>query len=202
MSWLTDFLRALGSDADRDEPKPAPAPAPLPFPAPQPVPIPVRFPRTINRAGLELIKSFEGFRLVSYMDISGVLTVGYGHTGSTVPPAGTAITNSEAEAFLLKDLAQAEAAVDAAALGATDNQFAAMVSLAFNIGIGAFRRSSVLQYHNIGKVIEAADAFLLWDKAHVNGRLVEVPGLVRRRKAEMKLYLTPDENSSHMTMST
>jgi lysozyme len=105
-----------------------------------------------------------------------------------------AITEDQALAFLREDLGQAEAAVDAAAssVATDDNQFAAMVSLCFNIGSGNFRTSSVLRMHRAGDPAAAADAFLLWDKAHVNGELKEVDGLKRRRERERELYLAPD----------
>jgi hypothetical protein len=67
-----------------------------------------------------------------------------------------------------------------------------MVSLAFNIGLGGFRTSSVLRAHKAGNTSAAANAFGLWNKATVDGKLVEMPGLTRRRAAETALYLTPD----------
>lgn len=194
MSWWSEFLDALRG----------PSSTVIPVPAPVPVPIPVQVttsPRSINRAGLELITSFEGLRLQSYKDLAGVLTVGWGHTGPDVPPLGRSITKGKAEELLRADLAIFEACVDSSAIGATENQFSAMVCLAFNIGRGGFLKSSVLTLHNKGKVLEAADAFLLWNKAHVNGILTFEPGLLRRRQAEANLYLSPDENSSHITTS-
>jgi lysozyme len=104
------------------------------------------------------------------------------------------ITEDQAMAFLRDDLGHAEAAVDAAtsAVATDDNQFAAMVSLCFNIGWGNFRTSSVLRLHLGGDPGAAADAFLLWDKAHINGELQEVQGLLNRRQRERDLYLAPD----------
>lgn len=140
----------------------------------------------INQAGLDLIKSFEGCRLVAYKCPAGVWTIGYGHTGPDVHPKQV-ITPQEAEALLRGDLDHFEAAVAKAAPSATPNQAAAMISLAFNIGIGAFLKSSVLRYHKAGSHASTANAFLLWVKG--GGR--KLPGLVRRRAAERKLYLTP-----------
>ena len=101
------------------------------------------------------------------------------------------ITEDQATAFLRDDLADAESVVDAAtsASPTTDNQFAAMASLCFNIGGGNFRDSSVLRFHLESNAAAAADAFLLWNKARVNGQLVEVQGLVNRRQKERTLYL-------------
>ena len=142
----------------------------------------------INPAGLDLIKRNEGVRLVSYQDVAGIWTIGYGHTPAS---PGQVIDMAEAERLLVNDLNLAASAVTDAtgAVQATDNQFSAMVSLAFNIGIGGFRTSSVVRHHLAGEFLAAADAFLLWNKAHVDGALVVVPGLARRRGEERVLYL-------------
>lgn len=144
--------------------------------------------RTINAAGLDLIKRNEGVRLVAYQDVAGIWTVGYGHTPAS---PGQVIDEAEAERLLVNDLNFAAAVVTDAtgAVHTTDNQFAAMLSLTFNIGIGGFRGSSVLRYHLAGDYQAAGYAFLLWNKAHVDGALVVVPGLVRRRSEERVLYL-------------
>jgi lysozyme len=139
--------------------------------------------RHINAAGLALIKEFEGCRLDAYKDAVGVLTIGYGSTGPHVH-SGDHITPQEAEALLQSDLGRFEQAVEQAALKPTDNQFAAMVALSFNIGISALLRSTVLREHNAGHYQAAAEAFKLWNKA--GGR--ELAGLTRRRAAEADLY--------------
>ena len=143
--------------------------------------------RTINQAGLDLVKRNEGLRLRSYRDVAGVWTIGYGHTPAK---AAQVITADEAEALLREDLGTAEVAVDAAThdVTTTDNQFSAMVSLAFNIGVGAFRGSTVLRAHRTGHHETASAAFLMWDKAHVDGVAQVVPGLLRRRQEERALY--------------
>jgi lysozyme len=145
--------------------------------------------RQINDAGLNLIASSEGLRLDAYQDVAGVWTIGYGHIRAVEP--GMTITQDQALGFLREDLGQAEAAVDAAtsSVETDDNQFAAMVSLCFNIGSGNFRTSSVLRQHLAGNPAAAADAFLMWDKAHVNGGLQVVQGLLNRRERERELYL-------------
>ena len=148
--------------------------------------------RQINDAGLRLIASFEGLRLDAYQDVAGIWTIGYGHIRGVGP--GMTITENQALAFLQEDAGQAAATVDAgtSSVATDDNQFAAMVSLCFNIGSGNFRTSSVLRLHRAGNPAGAADAFLLWDKAYVNGELQEVEGLKRRRQREKELYLAPD----------
>jgi len=142
--------------------------------------------RRINRAGRELIKSFEGCKLDSYRCSGGVATVGYGHTGPDVRIPMT-ITQERAEELLDNDLRRFEVGVEALVGNAAtnDNQFSALVSLAFNIGLGALATSTVLRRHKAGNPVGAANAFLMWNKA--GGRVL--PGLMRRREAERRLYL-------------
>ena len=141
----------------------------------------------INNAGLALIKSFEGLRLTAYQCPAGIWTVGYGHTGPDVYRDDT-IRETEAEYLLKGDLLKFEHGVEEFLDGvpASFNEFSAMVSLAFNIGLGNFRKSSVLKFHKQGKKAFAANAFLLW----VKGGGKKLPGLVRRRVAERKLYVS------------
>ena len=146
----------------------------------------------VNAAGLDLIKSFEGLRLKAYKCSAGVDTIGYGHTSAAGEPKVTprmTITAAEAENILKRDLTQYERAVTkAVTVKPTPNQFAAMVSLCYNIGSGNFAGSSVVRRLNAGDVKGAAEAFLLWNKVH--GRALA--GLTRRREAERKLFLTPE----------
>lgn len=142
--------------------------------------------RTINRAGLDLIKSFEGLRLAAYKCPAGILTIGYGSTGAHVR-AGMTITRDEAETLLLQDICRFEECVDRACPGLNDNQFAACVSLAYNIGCAAFERSTVCRMANAGNHTRAKLAFSLWVKA--SGKTLA--GLVRRRAAEAELYGRP-----------
>ena len=141
-----------------------------------------------NQAGIDLIKSFEGLRLTAYKDIGGVLTVGYGHTGKDVYK-GQIISKEKAEALLKQDLERFELAVKELLDNAptTQNQFAAMVSLAYNVGPGNFEKSSVLRNHKRGNYVSAAASFMLWVNA---GKLKNVSGLIRRRNAERKLYVS------------
>jgi lysozyme len=143
--------------------------------------------RRINEAGRGLIKSFEGCELESYRCPAGVATVGYGHTGPDVR-IPMCISQERADELLANDLARFEAGVEALTEGVptNDNQFAAFVSLAFNIGLGRFATSTALKRHKLGNKIGAANALLLWNMA--GGRILA--GLVRRREAERKLYLS------------
>jgi lysozyme len=145
-----------------------------------------------NKAGLDLIKSFEGLRLTTYKCSAGVDTIGYGHTSAAGEPKvtpGMKITEKEAEEILARDLGKYEAAVDKAiTITPTENQFAAMVSLCYNIGPGNFSSSSVVKKLNAGDVEGAANSFLLWNKAA--GKVLA--GLTRRREAEKTLFLKKD----------
>jgi len=149
----------------------------------------------INAAGIALIKQFEGCRLTPYADLAGVLTVGWGHTGDDVK-AGVPWSQKKADAVFINDVAQRVPAVLAACkVEPNENQLAAMVSLAYNIGLGAFKKSTVLRLHNAGNFVGAANAFTMWNKA---GGVVRA-GLTRRRAAEMALYLTPVDNEVQTT---
>lgn len=142
----------------------------------------------VNAATIALIKRNEGCVLHAYQDVVGVWTIGYGHTPAE---PGQRITQDQADALLASDLGKFEDGVDDALSDnaeTSDNQFGAMVSLAYNIGLGAFRGSTVLRMHNAGNYTEAAHAFLLWDKA--GGKVLAA--LLRRRHEEAALYLTPD----------
>ena len=138
----------------------------------------------MNAAGIALVKSFEGFRAKAYQDMVGVWTIGYGETRNVMH--GDVTTEPEASAHLEVRLAEFEQGVDTLCSHApTENQSSAMTALAYNIGLGAFGRSTVLRKHNAGDFQGAADAFLMWCKAGGD----TVPGLQRRRAAERALYL-------------
>lgn len=145
--------------------------------------------RAVNAAARALIERNEGCVLHAYRDMVNVLTIGFGHTANVSP--GQTITQAEADALLNTDLETEFApGVETALAGlpCTDNQFGALVSLGYNIGIGALRGSTVIRLHRAGDYETAANAFLMWDKA--GGRVV--PALLRRRGEERALYLTPD----------
>lgn len=143
--------------------------------------------RHINKAGLELVKSFEGLRLKVYLDPVNILTVGYGHTGKELR-LGQSITKEKAEELLKADLFSAESAVENCVVRKiNDNQFSALVSFAFNVGNGAMKNSTLVKLLNQGAPKEAvADQFLRWNKA--GGKAL--PGLTRRRRAERELFLS------------
>ncbi len=137
-----------------------------------------------STSGRAAIEEREGRRLTAYRDTKGVLTIGVGHTGRMSPPAVTAgmtISEAECDAMLGADLAPVEAVINSAVkVPLTQNEFDAMVSLGFNVGVTGLKGSSVIRRLNIGDVAGAADAFLMWDRP---------PLLLARRKAERAQFL-------------
>jgi lysozyme len=146
--------------------------------------------RHINERGIALVKRFEGLRLEAYRCPAGKLTIGYGSTGSHVKD-GMVITEPEAEALLKRDLARFETGVDAILGGVptTSDQFSALVSFAFNLGLMALHKSTLMKRHRAGEFALAAEQFRSWNKARVHGQLVPLAGLTARREAERNLYL-------------
>ena len=145
--------------------------------------------RTINKAGLDLIRDAEGLRVKAYPDPGtggNPWTIGYGHTGPDVHP-GMVISVDQASAYLVNDLATAEQFVEHAAPVCTDNQFAALVSFAFNCGRRNLQTSTLLRLHNQKDYRLAKLEFGRW--THAAGRVL--PGLVKRRAAEAALYGAP-----------
>lgn len=146
-------------------------------------------PRKTNAAGIALIKKYEGLRLEAYPDPATggePWTIGYGHTGPEVVP-GLIITREEAESLLARDLIKREIGVESMVRAETSaNQFSALVSLAYNIGLSAMRTSTLVRKLNQGDYAGAADQFLRWDKG--NGQRMD--GLTKRRRAERTLFLS------------
>jgi lysozyme len=145
-----------------------------------------------SEAGVKAICREEGCLLTAYRDVAGVWTVGYGHTGSEVK-AGLTITQDQAEALLKLDLARFERAVSAAVKSAGEslrqNEFDALVSLAYNIGSAAFYNSTLVAKLNAKDFVGAAAQFTVWNRA---GGVFN-PGLLARRTRELLRFvgLTP-----------
>ena len=139
----------------------------------------------ISDAGFNMIREFEGLRVAAYRCPAGIWTIGYGHTGPDVY-RGLRITPERACRLLEQDIVRFECGVDDLLGNAptTQGQFDALVSFAFNCGLGALRGSTLLKLHRAGKYRLAAAAFMLW----IRGGGRKLPGLVRRRNAERRLY--------------
>ncbi len=147
----------------------------------------------ITPVTLALVKEFEGLELKAYKDAVGIWTIGYGTTAAAglgiLPTPGMRITEAEAEMYLKRGLERFAAKIDPLIKRPiTANQRGAFLSLAYNIGPGAFAKSSALRKFNAGDIAGAANAILLWNKA--KGRVLN--GLTRRRAAERTLFLKPD----------
>ncbi|MEN5281177.1 lysozyme [Serratia marcescens] len=144
----------------------------------------------ISDDGMALIKRFEGLRLQAYQDSVGVWTIGYGWTqpvaGRKVG-AGMAIDAVTAERLLVCGVAQFEQGVERlVAVTITQGQFDALVSFAYNLGLRALEKSTLLRRLNAGDRQGAADQFDRW----VNAGGVRLDGLVARRAAERALFLS------------
>lgn len=142
--------------------------------------------RRINAAGLAHIKKWEGCSLSAYRDVANVLTIGYGSTGSHVKP-GMRITEFQAESLLKNDLDRFERAVEKLVkVPLTDNQFAALVSFSFNVGVGALQSSTLLKKLNAGDYASVPSELMKW----VNAGGKKVNGLINRRRADGALFGT------------
>jgi GH24 family phage-related lysozyme (muramidase) len=171
--------------------------------------------RDVPQEAVELIKSFEGIvdgdprtvNLDAYLDPVGIWTIGWGHAvrfrgqflrgadnrgiARALYPGG--ITRAQAEALLRGDLVDYASNVLALVkVPVNDAQFGALVSFAFNVGVGALAQSTLLRRLNARDGAGAADQFLVWNKGRKNGVLVELPGLTRRRRAERAMFLGQD----------
>ena len=137
----------------------------------------------------DTIKEAEGLRLKAYICPAGKNTIGYGSAGSDIHP-GMVITQEEADELLARDVKVVTDQLNALLVKpVTQGQFDALCDFAFNLGIGALKWSTLLRKLKAGDVT-AADEFLKWDKAHVKGKLVALPGLTKRRLKERGHFLS------------
>ena len=138
--------------------------------------------------GIALTKRFEGLKLTAYQDQVGRWTIGYGHTGIAVH-GGMTITQEQADQLLSSDLAAAVTCVNHAVTAVIgQSQFDALVDFVFNLGCASLLGSTLLRRVNAGDLAGAAEQFPRWD--HAGGKIV--PGLLKRRQAEMALFVLPD----------
>jgi GH24 family phage-related lysozyme (muramidase) len=171
--------------------------------------------RDVPQAAVDLIKSFEGVpdgdpstvNIDAYLCPAGVWTIGWGHAlmdagaqlkgaqnkarARQLYPGG--ITREQAEALLRADLIPRAASVSSLLkVAVDDHQFGALIALVFNIGAANLAASTLLRKLNAGDATGAAEQFLAWDKARVDGVLQPLAGLTRRRKAERAMFLGQD----------
>lgn len=142
----------------------------------------------LSQRGIDLIKQFEGYSSKAYPDPAtggAPWTIGYGTTKGVKP--GMVITAEQAEKMLRDDVAKFESGVSALLkVPTTQGQFDAMVSLAYNIGLGNFGKSTLLRKHNEKCYTCAAGQFPAWNRAA--GKVMN--GLTRRRNAERDVYMS------------
>lgn len=142
----------------------------------------------ISDKGLRFIRREEGERLTAYADIVGVWTIGVGHTGvvdGKPVTKGMTITTDKSQELLINDLAKFENAINQLVkVPLKQYEFDALVSLVFNIGVGAFSRSTLLRKLNANDFKGASEQFLVWKNA--GGRPVQ--GLLNRRKREKDMF--------------
>lgn len=141
----------------------------------------------LSLAGLNAIKQHEKFVSVPYKDQAGLWTIGYGHK-IEAGESFTSLTEAQASTLLAKDVGKAEDAVNASVhVGLTQHQFDALVSFVFNVGTGAFRRSTLLKKLNNGDPTVAAE-FTRWVYVTKGGQKVQSAGLLNRRQAEVAMF--------------
>lgn len=139
----------------------------------------------MSQQGIDMLKGFEGLRLRAYLDQGGVPTIGYGHTAHV--EMDDVITEEQAEDFLKTDIHEAELEVQRSVpYGLAPHQFDALVSLAYNIGNKAFRKSTLVKKMVASDILGAANEFLMWK--FVNGKVSN--GLIKRRQKERQIFLT------------
>ena len=137
--------------------------------------------------GIALIKEFEGLRLKAYKCPGGIWTIGYGHTAGV--KHGMVISERQAEEYLKADLIAFEKYLNGLGLALDQNQFDALISFIYNVGTGNFSSSTLLRNVKANPLDNSImDEFLRW--VYSKGRVL--PGLQRRRLAEMKLYFSND----------
>ena len=148
----------------------------------------------INQSGIDLIVKYESFSAKPYLDPVGIPTIGYGSTyyedGTRVKMGDPSISKKRAEILFTYVLSETIINIKRyLKVKLTSNQFSAIVSLVYNIGIGNFSTSTLLRLLNKGNFSGAADQFLVWNKARVNGKLKVLNGLTKRRAEERALFL-------------
>ncbi|CAI1566062.1 Phage-related lysozyme (muraminidase) [Serratia quinivorans] len=139
----------------------------------------------LSPEGGEFIQQWEGCKLSSYLDTGDVWTVGYGHTEGVYP--GMTISQEDATALLMEDVFPAESAVNQyVSVEINQHQVDALISFVFNVGVSAFKKSTLLKLLNQGDYLRAADELLRW--CYDNG--TKIQGLANRREAERALFLS------------
>lgn len=153
---------------------------------------PDREPKPVSATVINLIKEFEGFESQAYIDTDGTPVIGYGLSNIAGKPVqiGDRISPEQADAALIAQLQVIQQELERAVkVKLSDRQRSALASLSFNVGVDSIKTSTLVRKINAKDYAGAANEFLRWDKANVRGKLVQMPGLTRRRQAERQLFL-------------
>jgi lysozyme len=156
--------------------------------------------RRVNKAGIDLIKSFEGLFLKPYLCPANVPTIGYGTirypNGKSVTLSDPPVTEAQALQYLEHEVNEkAEGVEKLVKVPMTENEFAALVSFSYNVGTGALQKSTLLRLLNANEPkAKVAEEFLKWNKAA--GKVLN--GLTRRRQAEKSLFLQSNSDESEL----
>ena len=139
---------------------------------------------TTSRLGLRLIKDFEGLRLGAYLCPAGVPTIGYGHTKGV--KLGQVITHEQADDYLIEDIAPLERHINALGINFRQEQFDALVSWLFNLGVGNFKKSNLLKrIQDDSSDQSIAAEFIKW----IYAGKTPLAGLKKRRVAEANMFV-------------
>lgn len=139
----------------------------------------------LSTTGLAMLQAFEGLRLQAYRDVRGILTIGYGHTGPDVVPS-LSWTAAQATTALEEDVMYASKAIqDTVQVELAQNQFDPLVTFAYNVGITAFKNSTLLVLLNNGDYAGAGEQFNKW----IYADSIISSGLVKRRQIESNMFL-------------
>ena len=138
----------------------------------------------ISEKGKELIRKSEGLRYEAYKCPAKIYTIGYGHTNGV--KKNDYITKEQAEKYLEEDLAPIESWLTLADLNLNQNQYDALASFMFNLGINAFSKSTLLRRIKEGDEEGIRKNFMLW----VHAGTTVLPGLLKRRQREVELYFS------------
>jgi lysozyme len=160
----------------------------------------------ISKTCLDLIKKWEGCKLEAYLDPVGIPTIGWGtiaYPDGEPVAMGDRISQDQADGFLQHECNSIVPRIGRlATVGLNQNQFDALVSFAYNVGVGAFAESTLLSKLNQGDYAGAAAEFPRWNKGEVDGMKVELPGLTNRRKDERALFESTAQGGTPVVIDT
>jgi len=161
-----------------------------------------------SQQAMDLIKKFEGFRAKLYNDPVGHCTIGYGtlvHTGNcngaaSEQPYLQGVSEDEAIKLIKGRVDEFQKTInDLVTVELNQNQYDSLLSFVYNIGSGKFKDSTLLKVLNQGKYTDVPGEMKKWTKGTIDGKLVDLPGLVNRRNAESSLFATPVATSQSLS---